>query len=382
MWGNLANRAFPRPVRRSPGRGTALHGTIKDVNMKYAPLGRTGLLVSRLSFGAMTFGVGTEVGPGARNNIDQGEADRIVSRCIDAGINLFDSADTYGAGESEIMLGKALGTRRRDVVIATKAGFKLGSNRLDNGLSARHIIMAAEEALTRLRTDWIDLFQLHRFDALTPYEEVARALEQLVQQGKVRYVGLCNHQAWQMERYLGIQQRLGCWPMSVAQMYYSLLGRDLEQDCLDFFADTGMGTLIWSPLAGGFLTGKYRRDQPVPEGSRRTAFRMPPVDLELGYAVVDLLDEMARRRGVSVAQIALAWVLSKPWVTSILVGASRIEQLEDNLGAIGVALTPEEVAELDALTKQKARYPNIRWLPDNSDAETMRGAVGKAKAAV
>lgn len=349
--------------------------------MKYAPLGRTGLLVSRLSFGAMTFGVGTEVAPGARNNIDQREADRIVGRCLDAGINLFDSADTYGAGESERMLGAALGTRRRDVIIATKAGFKFSANRLDNGLSARHIIMAAEEALVRLGTDWIDIFQLHRFDALTPYEEVARALEQLVQQGKIRYVGLCNHQSWQMERYLGIQQRLGYRPMTVAQMYYSLLGRDLEQDCLEFFEDSGLGTLIWSPLAGGFLTGKYRSDQPLPTGSRRSAFRMPPVDLELGYAVVDALDRMATARGASVAQVALAWILSKKWVTSILVGASKMSQLDDNLGALDIVLTPEEVAELDVMTKQKARYPNIRWLPDNSDAETMQGAVGKAKAA-
>lgn len=349
--------------------------------MKYAPLGRTGLLVSRLSLGAMTFGVGTEIAPGARNNIDQADADRIVGRCLDAGINLFDTADTYGAGESEVMLGKALGNRRRDVVIATKAGFRFGKSRLDNGLSARHIIMAVEEALVRLGTDWIDVFQLHRFDALTPYEESARALEQLVQQGKVRYIGLCNHQAWQMERYLGIQQRLGYRPITVAQMYYSLLGRDLEQDCLDFFKDTGLGTLIWSPLAGGFLTGKYRRDQPVPEGARRTAFRMPPVDIEQGYQVVEVLDRMARARGASVAQVALAWILSRKWVTSVLVGASKLSQLEDNLGAINVELTMDEIAELDALTRQKARYPNIRWLPDNSDAETMQGAVGKARAA-
>ena len=348
--------------------------------MKYAPLGRTGLLVSRLAFGAMTFGVGTEVAPGARNNIDQAAADALVGRCLDAGINLFDSADTYGMGESEIMLGKALGKRRRETVIATKAGFRFGANRLDNGLSARHIIMAAEEALVRLGTDWIDVFQLHRHDALTPYEEAARALEQLVSQRKVRYVGLCNHQSWQMERFLGIQQRLGFRPMTVAQMYYSLLGRDLEQDCLDFFQDTGLGTLIWSPLAGGFLTGKYRRDASAPADSRRAAFKMPPVDMELGYQVVEALDRMAAPRGASVAQMALAWILAKPWVTSILIGASRMSQLEDNLGAISIQLTPGEIAELDAMTKQKARYPNLRWLPDNSDAETMRGAVGKAKA--
>lgn len=347
--------------------------------MKYAPLGRTGLLVSRLSFGAMTLGVEGEIAPGAKNHIDQTVADAIVGRALDAGINLFDSADTYGMGESEIMLGKALGKRRRDIVIATKAGFRFGKNRLDNGLSHRHIVMAVEDSLRRLGTDWIDVFQLHRHDELVPYEEAARALEQVVAQGKVRYVGLCNHQSWQMERFLGIQQRMGYRPLTVAQMYYSLIGRDLEQDCLDFFKDRGLGTLIWSPLAGGFLTGKYRRDKPVPEGVRRAAFQMPPVDLELGYAVVDILDRMAQARGASIAQVALAWILSKPWVTSILLGASKLSQLEDNLGAINITLTPEEIAELDAMTKQKARYPNLRWLPDNSDPETMRSAVGKAR---
>ena len=348
--------------------------------MKYAPLGQTGLLVSRLALGTMTFGVDKDApGSPVGLTIDQKAADVLVGRALDAGINLFDSADTYGMGQSEIILGKALGKRRRDVVIATKAGFKFGSNRLDNGLSFRHIVMAVDEALQRLNTDWIDVFQLHRYDALVPYEEAARALEHVVAQGKVRYVGLCNHQAWQMERYLGIQQRLGYRPLTVAQMYYSLLGRDLEQDCLDFFADTRVGTLIWSPLAGGFLTGKYRRDEQSPEGSRRTTFAMPPVDVELGYRVVDALERMAIARDASIAQIALAWILAKPWVTSILVGASKLSQLDDNLGATDIALSAEEIAELDALTKQKARYPNVRWLPDNTSADVMRGAVGKAK---
>ena len=347
--------------------------------MKYMPFGRTGLLVSRLSFGAMTFGE-NEIAPGARNDTDQKAADAIVGRCLDAGMNLFDSADSYGLGQSEVMLGKALGARRRDVIIATKAGFAMSRNKLDNGLNARHLIMAVDDALRRLGTDWIDIWQLHRFDGLVPYDEVARALDQVVQAGKVRYVGLCNHQAWQMERYLRIQKEQGYAPMQVAQMYYSLLGRDLEQDCLDFFLDTGMGTLIWSPLAGGFLTGKYRRDCPVPEDARRAAFQMPPVDIELGYAVVDVLDRMARGRSASVAQIALAWMLGKKWVSSILVGASKMSQLEDNIGAIDIELTSEEMAELDALTKQKARYPNLRWLPDNTDPATMKGAVGKVRA--
>lgn len=347
--------------------------------MKYAQLGRTGLQVSRLAFGAMTFGAGTELAGGARNNIDQADADRLVGYAMDAGINLFDSADTYGSGLSETMLGKALGTRRRDVVIATKAGFRFGRNRLDDGLSHRHIVMAVEEALVRLGTDWIDVFQLHRHDARTPYEETARALDQLVSQGKVRYVGLCNHQSWQMERFLGIQQRMGFRPMTVAQMYYSLLGRDLEQDCLEFFQDTGMGTLIWSPLAGGFLTGKFRRDVPVPEDARRSSFQMPPVDLELGYAVIDVLERIASARDATIAQVALAWILAKPWVTSILVGASRMSQLEDNLQAIKIELSADEITELDAISKQKARYPNPRWLPDSLDPSVRDAAVGKRK---
>lgn len=346
--------------------------------MKYAPLGRTGLLVSRLSFGAMTFG-DTEIAPGARNHTDQKAADTIVGHCLDAGVNLFDSADSYGMGQSEEMLGKALGARRRDVLIATKAGFPVSRNKLDTGLNARHIIMAVDDALRRLGTDWIDIWQLHRFDDRTPYEEVARALDQVVRAGKVRYVGMCNHQSWQMERYIRIQTGRGYQPMTVAQMYYSLLGRDLEQDCLDFFRDTGMGTLIWSPLAGGFLTGKYRRDKPVPEDARRAAFQMPPVDIALGYAVVDVLDRMAREKDASVAQVALAWMLAKPWVSSILVGASKMAQLEDNLGAVDLAMTAEEVAELDALTKQKARYPNLRWLPDNTEVDPMRAAAAKLK---
>ncbi|MDB5669772.1 MAG: aldo/keto reductase [Alphaproteobacteria bacterium] len=348
--------------------------------MKYAPLGRTGLLVSRLSFGAMTLGAGTELAAGVRNSIDQAEADRIVGQAIDAGINLFDSADTYGMGESEIMLGKALGKRRRDVIVATKAGFQMSPNRLDNGLSCRHIIKSAEDALQRLGTDWIDIFLLHRHDPRTPYEETARALELLVTQGKVRYVGACNHQAWQMERFLRVEERLGFRPMTVAQLYYSLLGRDIEQDYMEFLADTGLGTMIWSPLAGGFLTGKYRRDRPVPDGARRKQFQMPPVDVELGYSMVDQLDIIASTHGASIAQVALAWMLAKPWVSTILVGASRASQLEDNLGAIDLALSADEIAALDAITRQKARYPNPRWLADHLDDATRRAAVGKDKA--
>ena len=346
--------------------------------MKYAPLGRTGLLVSRLSLGTMTFGAGTELAGGFPNSTDQAAADRMVARAIDGGINLFDSADVYGQGVAEEMLGKALGTRRGEVVIATKTGFRVGANRLDNGLSYRHIIQSAEASLKRLGTDWIDVFLLHRHDPHAPYDETARALERLVQDGKVRYVGLCNHQAWQIERFLGIARQHNYRPMSVAQMYYSLVGRDLEQDCLDFFTDTGLGTMIWSPLAGGFLTGKYRRDGSAAEDGRRAHFQMPPVDIELGYDVVDRLAEIAAAHGATVAQIALAWMLAKPWVSTIIVGASRLDQFEDNLAAIDVQLSADEIAGLDAVTKQKARYPNPRWLPDHAIRLPGRSGPGKA----
>jgi aryl-alcohol dehydrogenase-like predicted oxidoreductase len=342
--------------------------------MKYALLGRTGLSVSRLSLGAMTFGVGAYTS-GMKNNIDQAGADAIVGRAIDAGINLFDTSNVYGQGESEEILGKALGSRRREMVVVTKVGYRM-KHRLDNGLSYRNIMQSAEDSLKRLGTDWIDVFLLHRHDALAPYEETARALEQLVQDGKVRYTGLCNHQAWQIERFLGIAREKGWRPMTVAQMYYSLVGRDLEQDCLEFFQDTGLGTMIWSPLAGGFLSGKYKRDIASPDG-RWAQFPMPPVDIELGYEVVEMLERMAKPRNATVAQLALAWLLARPWVSTIIVGASRVSQLEQNIGAIDLTLLPEELAELDALTKQKARYPNPRWLPDNAPVEVQRAAVNK-----
>jgi aryl-alcohol dehydrogenase-like predicted oxidoreductase len=345
--------------------------------MKYALLGRTGLSVSRLSLGAMTFGAGTQLGA-VKNDMDQAAADKIVGRAIEAGINLFDTANTYGLGESERMLGRALGAKRREAVIVTKAGFRM-SGRLENGLSYRNIIQSAEDSLQRLCTDWIDLFLLHRHDALAPYEETARALERLVQDGKIRYTGLCNHQAWQIERFLGIAREKGWRPMTVAQMYYSLVGRDLEQDCLEFFQDTGMGVMVWSPLAGGFLSGKYKRETMTSADGRWINFKMPPVDLELGFQVVEALERMAKPRDATVAQLSLAWLLARPWISTVIVGASRIEQLDQNLGALDIVLTVEELAELDALTKQNARYPNPRWLSDNALEDVRNAATGKGK---
>jgi aryl-alcohol dehydrogenase-like predicted oxidoreductase len=328
--------------------------------MQYATFGRTGLVVSRLSFGAMTFGRGQMV-PGVVNDIDQGEADRMVARCLDAGINFFDTADAYRAGESEVMLGRALGgARRLESVIATKAGFRSGEPLLAAGLSRRRLIEACEASLKRLATDYVDLYFLHIPDVLTPVEETLRALEDLTRQGKIRYAGVSNFHAWRTARMLGVQERLGWAPLAGAQLYYSLVGRDLEHEWVPFAEAAGLGLTVWSPLAGGFLTGKYTRDNPAPENTRRHTFRIPPVDEEAGYPVVEALQEIARAHDASPSQVALAWVLAKPFVASAIVGASRFEQLESNLAAVEVRLSEEELARLDALTEPKPLYPG--WM--------------------
>ncbi|WP_414582929.1 aldo/keto reductase [Scytonema sp. PCC 10023] len=249
--------------------------------MQYTTLGHTGLVVSRLAFGAMTFGEGQLV-PGVINNIDQNMADQMVNRALDAGINLFDTADAYTSGQSEIMLGKALGNRRHEAIIATKVGFRTGNAITDTGLSYRHIIASAEASLKRLGTDYIDLYQIHIPDPLTPPEETVRALDDLVRRGMVRYVGFSNLPAWKAARMLAIQERHGYARFVGAQMYYSLLGRDIEHEIVPFVEDTGIGILVWSPLASGFLSGKYTRQTPVPEDARRKNFQFPPVEVEKG----------------------------------------------------------------------------------------------------
>lgn len=327
--------------------------------MQYTTLGHTGLVVSRLAFGAMTFGTGDLV-PGVTNNIDQTGADQMVSRALDAGINLFDTADAYTGGQSEIMLGKALGNRRHEVAIATKVGFRLGDAITDTGLSYRHIIASAEGSLKRLGTDYIDLYQLHIPDPLTPPEETVRALDDLVRRGLVRYIGFSNFPAWKAARMLGIQERHGYARFIGAQMYYSLLGRDIEHEVVPFIEDAGIGILVWSPLASGFLSGKYTRETPVPEDARRNKFQFPPIDLEKGYEVVDLLKQIAQNHGVSPAQVAIAWILTKPFISSIIIGANKMQQLEDNLGAVELKLSVQEVEKLEELTAPQPLYPG--WM--------------------
>lgn len=331
--------------------------------MQYTTLGHTGLVVSRLAFGAMTFGTG-ELVPGVTNNIDQTIADQMVSRALDAGINLFDTADAYTGGQSEIMLGKALLHRRHETVIATKVGFRTGNAIADTGLSYRHIIASAEASLKRLGTDYIDLYQLHIPDPLTPIEETVRALDDLVRRGLVRYVGFSNFPAWKAALMLGIQKGNGYTRFVAAQMYYSLLGRDIEHEMVPFVEDTGIGILVWSPLASGFLSGKYTRATPVPEDSRRQNFQFPPIDIEQGYKVVDVLKEIAQNHGASPAQVAIAWILTKPFISSVIIGANKMQHLENNLGAVELKLVASEVEKLDVPHPQPL-YPgwmqNMGW---------------------
>jgi aryl-alcohol dehydrogenase-like predicted oxidoreductase len=327
--------------------------------MQYTTLGKTGLVVSRLSFGAMTFGEGQLV-PGVTNSIDQSIADRMVGRVMDAGINLFDTADAYTNGQSEIMLGKALANRRDEVIIATKSGFRSGNAITDAGSSYRHIMMAAEASLKRLNTDYIDLYQLHIPDPITPLEETLRALDDLVRQGKVRYIGYSNFPAWKAAKMVGIQKHHNYAQFIAAQMYYSLLGRDLEHEVVPFVEDTGIGVLVWSPLAGGFLSGKYTRENPTPEGARLNEFKLPPIDVEQGYDVVDVIKPIAQAHSASPAQVAIAWILTKPFISSVIVGANKMHQLEDNLKAVDLMLSTAEIHQLGTVTAPPSLYPG--WM--------------------
>jgi aryl-alcohol dehydrogenase-like predicted oxidoreductase len=282
--------------------------------MQYSRLGDTGLIVSRLAFGSMTFGTGTGVFA-STYKVDQANADAIVAGALDGGVNFFNTADVYAAGESERMLGRALGSRRKDVVIATKLANRTGTALVDAGLSRRQVFAAAEGSLARLGTDYLDLYLVHKVDPLTPVEETIEALEDLVRQGKVRYIGFSNWPAWLAAKAVGIQRANGWSRFRAAEMYYSLVGRDLEHDILPFCVDAGIGVMVWSPLAGGFLSGKYTREKPKGEsGDRLSGLNFLPYDRERGYAIVDLLRSIAATHGASPAQVALAWLLTRPGV--------------------------------------------------------------------
>jgi aryl-alcohol dehydrogenase-like predicted oxidoreductase len=329
--------------------------------MKYRFLGHTGLRVSELCFGCMTFGQGF-YGIG---EVEQEGATGLVKGALDGGINFFDTADIYSTGQSETLLGGALnelGVDRDSVVIATKVRGPMseaagqGTGDVNNvGLSRKHIIAGCEASLRRLDMDHVDLYQIHGPDDRTPLEETMGALEDLVRQGKVRYAGCSNLASWQIVKANGLAGP-GARFVSL-QAYYSLLGRELELDLVPMCEDQGLGIMVWSPLAGGFITGKYRRGQESPEGSRRTTFDFPPIDKEKGYDVVDKLDALAQAKDSTIPRLALSWVLRQRAITSIIIGAKRMDQLEDNLAAVDVEWTDAELAELAELTAPPSLYP-------------------------
>jgi aryl-alcohol dehydrogenase-like predicted oxidoreductase len=330
--------------------------------MQYKTLGNTGLLVSNICLGAMTFsgrqGIWKNIG-----QVDQAGADEFFRVSIDAGVNFIDTANVYSDGESEKTVGQSLknvGIARKDVVIATKAFGRMGPGRNDVGASRGHLMHAVEASLRRLDTDYIDLYQIHGTDLVTPIEETLRALDTLVQHGKVRYIGVSNWNAWRIMKALGIAEHKNLTKIDTLQAYYSIAGRDLEREIVPLLEDQKTGLLVWSPLAGGLLSGKFTRDNQKPEGSRRSNFDFPIVDKERTWNILDVMIPIAKERQVSPATIALSWVLSKSFVTSVIIGAKRIDQLNDNLAASGLKLTDDEVKRLDDVSALPPEYPG--WM--------------------
>jgi aryl-alcohol dehydrogenase-like predicted oxidoreductase len=326
--------------------------------VEFRQLGGSGLKVPVLSFGTGTFGGGNEFF-NAWGASDVPEATKLVNICLDAGVNMFDSADIYSNGLSEEILGKAVAGRRHKVLISTKGSFRMGTGPNDSGSSRHHLIEAVEGSLKRLGTDYIDIYQLHGFDVATPVEETLATLDTLVRAGKIRYIGCSNFSGWHLMKSLAVSERRG-WPRYVAhQAYYSLVGRDYEWELMPLALDQKVGALVWSPLGWGRLTGKIRRNQPRPEVSRLpvTAAIGPPVADEYLYRVVDALDEVAKETGKSVPQIALNWLTGRPTVSSVIIGARDEAQLRDNLASVGWSLTREQIAKLDAASAVTMAYP-------------------------
>ena len=332
--------------------------------MRYKQLGRTGLYVSEICLGTMTFGGTAHQGMWkAIGSLDQATVDDIVGRALKAGVNFFDTADIYSFGQSEELLGQSLqnlGVRREDVVIATKVYGEMGPGPNDRGASRGHIMDSVKASLRRLQTDHIDLYQIHANDTVTPIEETLRALDDLVRGGLVRYVGVSNWQAWRIAKALGISERASLERFETLQAYYSIAGRDLERELVPMIESEKLGLMVWSPLAGGLLSGKFGPGAPDPEGSRRAVFDFPPVDKERAWTVVAAMREIGDRLGVSVARVALAWLLAKPHVMSVIIGAKSVDQLEDNLAAADLQLTAEDMAALDAVSALPEEYPG--WM--------------------
>jgi aryl-alcohol dehydrogenase-like predicted oxidoreductase len=327
--------------------------------MRYSTLGRTGLFVSELCFGTMTFGgkggIWEKIGHTA-----QEEADRLTGLALDAGINFVDTADIYSEGESERILGRALGARRKDIVLASKVRGRMGPGPNDVGLSRAHIMASVDASLRRLGTDWLDLYQIHGYDPLTPLDETLRALDDIVRAGKVRYVGCSNLAAWQIAKANGLAAMHGWSRFESLQAYYTIASRDLERELAPVLADQRMGLMVWSPLAGGLLSGKYAREQAGPAGSRRTTFDFPPVDRERAFACIDVMRTIAEAHGASVARVALAWLLARECVTTIVIGARDERQLRDNLDATALKLRQQDLDALEKVSALPPEYPG--WM--------------------
>ncbi|WP_297094626.1 aldo/keto reductase [uncultured Draconibacterium sp.] len=328
--------------------------------MKYNLLGNTGLYVSELCLGTMTFGgrgMWTAIG-----TLPQDQVNSLVKQSVDGGINFIDTANIYSEGLSEQMTGQAirdLGLKRDNLVIATKVRGQMGEGPNEVGLSKKHILQQADESLERLKMDYIDLYQIHGFDRLTPLEETLEALDSLVKSGKVRYIGCSNLAAWQLMKALGISAQQHLSKFVSLQAYYTIAGRDLERELVPLLLDQKVGLMVWSPLAGGLLSGKYSRDAETKEG-RRVNFDFPPVNKEKAFDIVDVMRKIADNKGVTVAQIALSWLLHQPAVSSVIIGANKPAQLADNLSSVDVKLEAEELAQLDEVSKLPPEYPG--WM--------------------
>jgi len=342
--------------------------------MEYKTLGNTGLLVSKLCFGTMTFHGGSGMFQ-AIGKVDQAGADDLIKASVDAGINFFDTADVYSEGESEKTLGqslKNLNIARKDVVIATKVYGRTGPGRNDIGASRGHIMDAIDASLKRLQTDHIDLYQIHGNDSVTPIEETLHALDTLVKSGKVRYIGVSNWLAWKIAKALTISEFRNLARFDTLQAYYSIAGRDLERDIVPLLEAEKTGLLVWSPLAGGLLSGKFSRENQKPEDSRRSSFDFPLVDKERAWKILDIIAPIAKAHNCSAARVSLAWLLAKPVVTSIIIGAKRLDQLTDNIAAVELKLAPDELKQLDEVSALPPEYPG--WMLPFQGAQRLNPA--------
>jgi aryl-alcohol dehydrogenase-like predicted oxidoreductase len=331
--------------------------------MRYRQLGRSGLFVSEICLGAMTFGGNSGGIWSMIGDLDQQAVNAVVGKALESGVNFIDTADVYSFGVSEKLVGqslKDLGVKRSDVVIATKTFGEMGQGPNDRGASRGHIMDSVKGSLERLQLDHIDLYQIHGNDTVTPLDETLRALDDLVSQGLVRYIGCSNWAAWKIAKALGVSDHAGRARFETVQSYYSIAGRDLEREIVPMMASEGVGLMVWSPLAGGLLSGKFDRESSGPQGARRTSFDFPPVNKDRAWPVIDVMREVGKAHGVSVARVALAYVLAKPFVTTVIIGARNTDQLEDNLAAADLTLSADELKALDEVSALPSEYPG--WM--------------------